>query len=61
MPDRVEQIEIMKTKKIITADPGKKYLVYMMDNDRNIVKYSCMQRDTETLCKRNNGCLQTDI
>ena len=48
-----EQIELMKTKKIITADPGKKYLLYMMDKDRNVVKYSCMQRDTETLCKRN--------
>jgi hypothetical protein len=48
-----EQIELMKTKKIITADPGKKYLLYMMDKDRNVVKYSCIQRDTETLCKRN--------
>ena len=48
-----DQIELMKTKKIITADPGKKYLLYMMDKDRNVVKYSCMQRDTETLCKRN--------
>jgi hypothetical protein len=48
-----EQIELMKTKKIITADPGKKYLLYMMDKDRNVIKYSCMQRDTETLCKRN--------
>ena len=48
-----EQIEEMKSKHVVCADPGKKYLLYMMDKDKNVLKYSCMQRDTETLCKRN--------
>jgi hypothetical protein len=47
------QNEVLKTKKIITADPGKLYLLYMMDDEGNELKYSCKQRDTETLAKRN--------
>jgi len=47
------QLEILKTKKIITADPGKLYLLYMMDDEGNELKYSCKQRDTESLAKRN--------
>jgi hypothetical protein len=48
-----EQLEVLKTKKIITADPGKLYLLYMMDDEGNELKYSCKQRDTESLSKRN--------
>jgi len=48
-----EQLEILKTKKIITADPGKLYLLYMMDDEGNELKYSCKQRDTESLAKRH--------
>jgi hypothetical protein len=47
------QLEILKTKKIVSGDPGKKYLIYMMDDEGNKLKYSCMQRDTESLAKRN--------
>ena len=47
------QIKDMKAKNIVCADPGKKYLLYMMDNSGNELKYSCMQRDTESLAKRN--------
>ncbi|NBR88159.1 MAG: hypothetical protein EBT61_22195, partial [Verrucomicrobia bacterium] len=47
------QLEILKTKKIITADPGKLYLLYMMDDEGNELKYSCKQRDTESLAKHN--------
>ena len=54
------QIELMKTKNIVCADPGKKYLLYMMDKDKNVLKYSCMQRDTETLNKRNRRIRQTN-
>jgi hypothetical protein len=46
-------LEVIKTKKIITADPGKLYLLYMMDDEGNELKYSCKQRDTESLAKRN--------
>ena len=54
------QLELMQDKKIVCADPGKKYLLYMMDEDRKVVKYSCMQRDTESLCKRNRRIRQTN-
>jgi hypothetical protein len=54
------QIEIMKSKKIVTADPGKLYLLYMMDDEGNELKYSCKQRDTESLAKRNRRIKQTN-
>jgi len=47
------QLDILKNKKIVTADPGKLYLLYMMDDEGNTLKYSCKQRDTESLAKRN--------
>jgi len=47
------QLELLKNKKIVTGDPGKKNLMYMIDDEDNLVKYSCMQRDTESLAKRN--------
>ena len=54
------QITDMKTKNIICADPGKKYLLYMMDNSGNELKYSCMQRDTESLAKRNRRIIMSN-
>jgi hypothetical protein len=54
------QIEILKSKKIVTADPGKLYLLYMMDDEGNELKYSCKQRDTESLAKRNRRIKQTN-
>lgn len=54
------QLEILKQKKIITADPGRKYLMYMMDDEGNSLKYSCMARDTESLAKRNRRILMTN-
>ena len=50
----------MKTKNIVCADPGKKFLLYMMDNSGNELKYSCMQRDTESLAKRNRRIKMTN-
>lgn len=47
------QNETLKNKKLVCSDPGKKYLLYMMDDEGNELKYSCMQRDTESLAKRN--------
>jgi hypothetical protein len=55
-----EQIEILKSKNIVCADPGRKYLMYMMDGNDNKVKYSCMQRDTESLAKRNRRIVRTN-
>ena len=55
-----KQLDILKTKKIICADPGKKFLLYMMDDEGNELKYSCMQRDTESLAKRNRRIKMTN-
>lgn len=55
-----EQLEELNKKKIITADPGKKYLLYMADENRKELKYSCMQRDSESLAKRNRRIMQTN-
>lgn len=54
------QLDILKTKKIVSADPGKKFLLYMMDDEGNELKYSCMQRDTESLAKRNRRINMTN-
>ncbi len=54
------QLDILKTKKIVSADPGKKFLLYMMDDEGNELKYSCMQRDTESLAKRNRRIKMTN-
>jgi hypothetical protein len=54
------QLDILKTKKIVCGDPGKKFLLYMMDDEGNELKYSCMQRDTESLAKRNRRIKMTN-
>jgi hypothetical protein len=54
------QNEILKTKKLVCGDPGKKYLLYMMDDEGNELKYSCMQRDTESLAKRNRRIMNSN-
>ena len=54
------QMEIIKKRKMVCADPGKKYLLYMMDDEGNELKYSCMQRDTESLAKRNRRIMKTN-
>lgn len=56
----LEQLEILKTKTIVCADPGRKYLMYMMDDEGNKVRYSCMQRDTESLAKRNRRIMRAN-
>lgn len=48
-----EQIEEFKNKKIVTADPGKKYLLYMIDDENKVLKYSSSQRNMESLNTRN--------
>jgi hypothetical protein len=54
------QLDILKTKKIVSGDPGKKFLLYMMDDEGNELKYTCMQRDTESLAKRNRRIKMTN-
>jgi hypothetical protein len=55
-----KQIEEFKNKKIITADPGKKYLLYMMDDENKVLKYSSSQRNMESLNTRNKRIKTTN-
>jgi hypothetical protein len=55
-----EQIEKFKNKKIVTADPGKKYLLYMIDEDNKVLKYSSGQRSMESLNTRNRRIKETN-
>jgi len=48
-----KHLQTIKDKRIVTADPGKLYLLYMMDEEGKSLKYSCKQRDTESMAKRN--------
>ncbi len=55
-----DQIEILKTKKLVSVDPGKYNLVYMYDDEGNKLRYTSCQRDTESLAKRNRRIIQTN-
>jgi hypothetical protein len=54
------QLENLQKKKLVSVDPGKLYLAYMADDEGNKLKYSCRQRDTESLAKRNRRIIQTN-
>jgi hypothetical protein len=54
------QFNNLTNKEIITADPGKKSLLYMANKKGNKLKYNCMQRDTESLAKRNRRIMKTN-
>lgn len=43
-----------KSKKLISIDPGKKDLVYMVNDDKKKLRYTCCQRRMESLSKRCN-------
>lgn len=42
------ELKICQTKKLVSVDPGKATLVYMMDNEGNQLKYGCKQREIES-------------
>jgi hypothetical protein len=46
-----DDLEILKNKKLVCLDPGKKGL---LDEDRNNLNYNTIQRRKESLRKRNN-------
>lgn len=48
-----DNIEEIKSRKIVCADPGKYNLLYMMDENGKKLRYTSKQRDTESLAKRN--------
>jgi len=51
-------INKLKTKKIITVDPGKYNIVYMLDENNNKLRYTCCQRDHETKSYRNRHIIK---
>jgi hypothetical protein len=52
-------LEILKSKKLVSTDPGKKELC-LMDENRNNLNYNTVQRRKESLRKRNNYILKTE-
>jgi len=55
-----EDLNIAKTKKIVSLDPGKQNLIYMLDTENNKLRYTACQRRFESNRKRNNYILQKE-
>ena len=54
-----EDLEILKTKKLVSIDPGKKGLC-LLDEERNNLNYNTIQRRKESLRKRNNYIMNVE-
>jgi hypothetical protein len=52
-----EQLDCLKDRNIVGIDPGKRSLVYMMDNKGNKLQYTAPQRKRESKAKCNNRIL----
>jgi hypothetical protein len=52
-----EQLDTLKNRTIIGCDPGKRSLVYMMDNKGNKLQYTAPQRKRESKAKCNQRIL----
>ena len=52
-----DDLKMCKTKKIVSIDPGKSNMVFMMDKDKNKLRYTAPQRRRESLRKRNNNII----
>jgi len=52
-----EQLDTLKDRNIIGCDPGKRSLVYMMDNNGNKLQYTAPQRKRESKAKCNQRIL----
>ena len=52
-----EQLDTLKDRTIIGCDPGKRSLVYMMDNKGNKLQYTAPQRKRESKTKCNQRIL----
>jgi len=49
-----KDLEICKSKKLISIDPGKSNMVFMLDENKTKLRYTCCQRRMESLRKRGN-------
>ena len=54
-----EDLEILKNKKLVCLDPGKKGIC-LLDEDRNNLNYNTIQRRKESLRKRNNRIINIE-
>lgn len=54
-----DELKILKTKKLVSVDPGKKGLC-LMDNNRNNLNYNTIQRRKESMRKRNNYIIKIE-
>lgn len=52
-----DQLEEMKPRNIVGCDPGKRSLVYMMDDKGNKLQYTAPQRKRESKTKTNQRIL----
>ena len=52
-----EQLDTLKNRNIVGCDPGKRSLVYMMDNKGNKLQYTAPQRKRESKIKCNQRIL----
>jgi len=52
-----EQLDTLKDRNIVGCDPGKRSLVYMMDNNGNKLQYTAPQRKRESKAKTNQRIL----
>jgi hypothetical protein len=52
-----EQLDTLKDRTIVGCDPGKRSLVYMMDNKGNKLQYTAPQRKRESKAKCNQRIL----
>jgi hypothetical protein len=52
-----EQLEVLKPRNIIGCDPGKRNLVYMVDENGKKLQYTAPQRKRESYGKRNQRIL----
>lgn len=54
------EINICKNKKIVAIDPNKQSMVYMMDENKNKLRYTASQRRKESLRKRNKNIIERE-
>jgi len=55
-----EELNIAKNRKLISCDPGKHNLIYMLDDEYNKLRYTAPQRRFESNKKRNSIVLQKE-
>lgn len=55
-----EEKESFKKRNIVGVDPGKRFLVYMVDDEENKLKYSSCQRRFESTARGNKKILEKE-